>query len=729
MNGHVPLDAAVHRCASAVEAALAAAGARLTMGGEPTFVPLRPAGAEWSGEALGPTKLHCARQFADALLTTAMPGGVVIETPGKLYPGEDQPRWALQLHARTDGTPLWRDRTLLRRDDAAEGGATLENAGALARALAVELALDPACVLAVDEPAEHATGGAGAPRPCGYALPLDDRAGTWVTDRWPYPSGHVLVDEEDRWLGLRLPLGDLPPDALRRALTVETHAGQLAVFVPSLLFDAYARLLSVIERTVRRLDAGPIVLAGYAPPPDPQFLALGLTPDPGVIEANVPPCATWEVYQRWLDELYRTAGAVGLCARKLHFNGRVTGTGGGAHLCFGGPTPAESPFLARAGLIPSILRFWQRHPVLSYAFTGQYIGPTSQAPRPDETLPDRLVELALACEGVDEVCRPDALIQFDRLFRHLLADGGGNTHRTEISVDKLWNPLMSNGCLGLLEWRAFETLPGARALGCVALLVRAILACLLVRPCSEPFIDWGPRLRDRFLLPSFLWLDLVAIIHELRAAGLPFQTEWLTEAWEFRFPRLGVLDTPHGAVEVRQALEVWPVISEQTDGAITSRVVDSSLDRIEFRLGDPGAAARGRLLVNGRAVTFRCERDVCAAGVRFRAFTLPTSYHPHVPAHAPLLIEWVDAATGTVTAAARWHSWHPQGGAYPDLPADAAEASARAAARWVSDSATCGQTRPAPPHDHGQGAHEYTLDLRRCGPPPLQPPPAPPTGP
>lgn len=723
MNGIVPPDAAVQPCSSAVEAALAAAGARLTMGGEPTFVPLQPVGAEWTGEALGPTKLQYARQFANALLATAMPGGVVIETPGKLYPGEEQPRWALQLHARTDGAPLWRDRALLCRDDAAGGGATLEMAGALVRALAVELALDPARVLAVDEPSED------APRACGYALPLDDRDGTWVTDRWPYPSGHVLVEEEDRWLGLRLPLGTLPPDALRRALTVETRAGRLAVFVPPLLFGAYARLLGVIEHTVRRLGVGPIVLAGYAPPPDPRYLALGLTPDPGVIEANLPPCATWEIYQRWLDQIYRAAESVGLCARKLHFNGRVTGTGGGAHLCFGGPTPAESPFLARTDLIPSVLRFWQRHPVLSYAFTGQYIGPTSQAPRPDETLPDRLVELALACEGVDAICRPDSLILFDRLFRHLLADGGGNTHRTEISVDKLWNARMPNGCLGLLEWRAFETLPDARALGRVALLVRTILARLIARPCTEPFIDWGPRLRDRFLLPSFLWLDLVAIIDELRAAGLPFQAEWLAEAWEFRFPRLGVLDTPHGPVEVRQALEVWPVISEQTDGAITSRVVDSSLDRIEFRLGAPGAAARGRLLVNGRPVTFRREREVCAAGVRFRAFTLPTSYHPHVPAHAPLLVEWVDGASGTVTAAARWHSWHPQGGAYPDLPADAAEAAGRVAARWVGDTTTRGRTRAVPSHDPGQGAHEYTLDLRRCGPPPLRPPPAPPDGP
>jgi uncharacterized protein (DUF2126 family) len=719
-----PIDEKVRRCADAVEAALTAAGVRLTMGGEPTFVPLQPSGAEWSGDALGPTKLDYARRFADAIIASALPGAVVIETPGKRYPGEDLPRWALQVHARTDGTPLWRDRALLRRDDAPGGSASLDTAEALARELAARLGVDPDCVLAVDEIA--AAGAAPVAR--GFVLPLDTREDAWISERWPYPSGRVTVEEEGRWLGLRLPLGSLPPDALHRALTVEARDGQLAVFVPPLLFDGYASLLAELEKALASLAAGPIVLAGYAPPGDPRFLSLGLTPDPGVIEANLPPCATWEDYQSWLDVLYHAAGAAGLCAHKLHFNGRATGTGGGAHVCFAGPTPAESPFFARPDLIASILRTWQRHPVLSYAFTGQYIGPTSQAPRPDETLPDRLGELALACDGVAEVCRPDALIQFDRLFRHLLADGGGNTHRTEISVDKLWNPLMPNGCLGLLEWRAFETLPSARALGHVGLLLRAILARLVARPCTEPFIDWGGRLRDRFLLPSFLRLDLLAIIDDLRAAGLPYDPAWLDEAWAFRFPRLGILDTPHGAIEMRQALEVWPVLSEQEHGAITSRVVDSSLDRVEFRLADPAAAERGRLLVNGRPVGFRCERGICAAGVRFRAYTLPTSFHPHVPAHAPLRIEWVDAARGTVAASARWHSWHPEGGLYPGLPADAAEAAARVAARWVRDDATCGEPRAVPAEDPGQAAHEYTLDLRRRGPPPWQPPTGLPAG-
>ncbi|MBE2212729.1 MAG: transglutaminase family protein [Opitutaceae bacterium] len=716
MQAAAPIAENVRRCAHAVEAAFTAARVRLTMGGEPTFVPLQPAGAEWSGAALGPTKLSYARRFADALLATTLPGGVVIETPGKLYPGEDLPRWALQVHARTDGAPLWRNRALLRGDDTPGGSATVGCALALARALAGRLGLDPSHVLPVDERA----GPTEVPVPRGCVLPLDDRDGTWISDHWVYPAGRVTVDEPGRWLGLRLPLGALPAGALRRALTVEARDGQLAVFVPPLLFEAYARLLAAIEDAVAAIDPGPLILAGYAPPAAPGFLALGLTPDPGVIEANLPPCATWEAYQSWLDALYRAADRVGLCARKLHFNGRTTGTGGGAHVCFGGPTPLESPFFARPDLIPSILHYWQRHPVLSYAFTGQYIGPTSQAPRPDETLPDRLGELALACEGAPEVCRPDALLQFDRLFRHLLADGGGNTHRTEISVDKLWNPLMPNGCLGLLEWRAFETQPTARALGHVGLLLRAILARLLARPCAEPFIDWGASLRDRFLLPSFLWLDLGAIIDDVRACGLPFDAAWLAEAWAFRFPCLGTLDTPHGTIEMRQALEVWPVLSEQDNGAITSRVVDSSLDRVEFRLADPAAAGRGRLLVNGRPLTLRREGEVCAAGVRFRAFTLPTSFHPHIPAHAPLSIEWADAVTGVVLAAARWHSWHPDGEAYPGLPADEAEAAARMVARWVRDDATRGARRAIPVADPGQAAHEYTLDLRRRCPPAWQ---------
>jgi uncharacterized protein (DUF2126 family) len=46
-----------------------------------------------------------------------------------------------------------------------------------------------------------------------------------------------------------------------------------------------------------------------------------------------------------------------------------------------------------------------------------------------------------------------------RLFRNLMTDSAGNTHRAEICLDKFQNAGAPNGELGLVELRAFETLP------------------------------------------------------------------------------------------------------------------------------------------------------------------------------------------------------------------------------------------------------------------------------
>jgi uncharacterized protein (DUF2126 family) len=702
--------------ADAVEVSLARCGAQLTMGGEPTFVPQRPEGAEWQTAALGPTKLGYARRLARELIRRACPGAVVLETSGKHYPGEPLPRWAVLVQWLADGRPLWRDPMRLRADTE-PGTHTIDDARRFLRVLAGSLGVDQARALPLAESQAPST-------VIGYVIPLDhatDGEGArWSTDDWSPIMGRdpIALFAGEGPAGLRLPLQRLEEKNLRRALTAEIRGGTLQIFVPPLLLSAYGQLLEAIESTLSRLELRDIILAGYAPPPDSELPTIGLASDPGVLEINLSPCATWREFDAQLVHLFAASEAVGLCARKLQFNGREVGTGGGSHLVFGGPAGTLSPFFAFPPLLPSIIRYWQHHPALSFAFTGSYMGPSSQAPRIDESTYEALYELEIACQGAETVGSPQNLPLFDLLFRDLLMDRSGNTHRAEISVDKLWNPFAPNGRLGLIEFRAFETHPFRSVQSITALFVRAILARLCAAPFREPMIRWGGELHDRFFLPAFVWEDLGAIAADLGKHGLAFDPAWLRIPWEWRFPRLGefvLTDKKNGEfrIEFRQALEAWPLLGESPNAGTVARTVDSSLDRLEARVADAAVLEGGLLLVNGLPCEFRPTTDGGAAcGIRYRAFYFTPSLQPHVPVHAPLLVEWVDRATLVVVAAARWHVWNPRFQPYTELPENEAAAAARRSERWEPWPITLGQPRFVPKIDFPpEGRH--TLDLRR----------------
>lgn len=690
--------------AKKVESTLRREGLVLTMGGEPTFIPSEPEGAEWHNEAMGPEKLGYARRLAARLLRERYPGGLVMQVFGKQYPGEPLPRWVVSTLHRKDGVPMWRHPEAFLLDDQ-PGSNSGRDARKLVAAIAAELDLKQYVLPCIEK-------GGSADSPRGWVIPLDRDNGEWVSDVWPFSrDAPVVLAPGQSPLGFRLPLGQLDPQTLRRALTVEVTDGGLHLFVPPLDFEGFSALVRVIERAVVTRKVSELVLCGYRPATNDSIISVGFAADPGVLEVNLPAARTWQEYDETLRSITDAAASEGLITTRLHLNGQLQGTGGGSHVLFGGPSVDENPFFERPQLLGSILRYWQRHPALSYFFSGQYVGPGSQAPRADETLLSKLYELETACVGADAAAGSADRGILDRLFRNLLTDSAGNMHLAEISIDKLWNFDSPSGLQGLIELRAFETMPDVADQSLSALFVRAIVAMLAEKPTTGGLVRHGARLHDRYMLPAGLWEDLAEICDDLHAAGLTFDPEWLRPIFETRFPVIGRLSLPRGEVVVRQALEPWPLMAEMDAGGATSRMVDNSTDRLQVSLSNINALEDGHVVANGVALRFCGIGDQTVAGVRYKAAAGWPALHPHVPIQSPLRIEVLDAA-GRVVACARYFYWNPEGPRYEGAPRTLDEARARRTARWRPEAASREHRSRPLPASHCEESY-HTLDLRR----------------
>ncbi|RZI90740.1 MAG: IMP dehydrogenase, partial [Variovorax sp.] len=114
---------------------------RLTMGGEPTYVATSDRdAAEWNTDALGPTKRGYATELVHKLRAEYGNGGFLHFGQGKWYPGEQLPRWALNIFWRGDGQTLWHDPELF-ADERVPTHYTSEDARRFTTVLAHKLGL------------------------------------------------------------------------------------------------------------------------------------------------------------------------------------------------------------------------------------------------------------------------------------------------------------------------------------------------------------------------------------------------------------------------------------------------------------------------------------------------------------------------------------------------------------------------------------------------------------
>ena len=562
----------------------------------------------------------------------------------------------------------------------------------------------------------------GMDKPVGYILPLSWYKIKWITCKWEFRRKHLFLIPGNSPIGLRLPLESLiinpiletehiyepdlysEPEKLgdyselikkrrsqnfsksdeaepsvftRKAICADVRDKKLHIFLPPVdSLELFLDLIASLEATAKELSI-PVIIEGYEPPFDNRLEKIKITPDPGVIEVNIHPSKNWKELTETIMTLYEEARLSRLGTEKFMLDGKHTGTGGGNHVTIGGNKPSDSPILRNPELLQSLLTFWQHHPGLSYLFTGSFVGATSQAPRVDEGRFENLYELEIAFSQIPKT-KDIPFWTTDRLFRHLLTDITGNTHRSEFCIDKLYSPDSVSGRLGILELRAFDMPPHAQMSLLQMLLVRTLIAWFWKKPYKHKLVRWGTELHDKFLMEHYVKEDIRDIVTQLNEAGYPFKPEWFDPFFEFRFPIYGMVNINGVQMHLSMAIEPWQVLGEEMTGRGTARYVDSSMERIQVKVND-FIAERYVLTCNGIKIplTYTGKEGEYVSGIRYKAWNPWSSLHPTIGVDAPLVFDLLDKWNQRSIGGCTYFVSHPGGLSYDTFPVNSLEAESR----------------------------------------------------
>jgi uncharacterized protein (DUF2126 family)/transglutaminase-like putative cysteine protease len=579
--------------------------------------------------------------------------------------------------------------------------------------------------------------------PSGYVLPLGWGTTRWITSGWEFRRGHLFLAAGTSAIGLRLPLdsliqkphteleqsfepdlfgvfpalGDYHEGVLERARKVtektkentdyeafvrtgicaEIREKKLYIFLPPILaLEPFLDLIASIEVTAGQLDMA-VMIEGYEPPSDLRIEKIRVTPDPGVIEVNIHPTSSWGELSELIGTLYEQAHYSRLGTEKFMQDGKHTGTGGGNHVTIGGLTPQDSPLLRNPDLLRSLITFWQHHPGLSYLFSGSFIGPTSQAPRVDEGRAENLYELEIAFAQIPQGQEVPFWLT-DRLFRHMLTDITGNTHRSEFCIDKLYSPDSSTGRLGILELRGFDMPPHAQMSLMQMLLVRTLVSLFWRKPYKHKLVRWGTQLHDKFSIEHYVREDINDVVEFLRGEGYGFESSWFDPFFEFRFPLYGMSQVGNIHCELRAGIEPWHVLGEESSSQGTARYVDSSLERVQVKVRD-FVHERHVLTCNGVKVPLLNTgvEGEYVSGVRYRAWQPWSALHPTIGVDVPLVFDVVDTWSNRSLGGFTYFVAHPGGRSYDSFPVNSLEAQSRRISRYWDFGHTQGEIEKLSP--------------------------------